>query len=699
MEPDDFTPPVRQSKSDDELADLVKNSQSDEAALLRAMEILGEQAKLREQDEQSFAAWAAKLEALGTKEAKLAVTNAKRALEGLPALEPEPVAEDLPVEPTQIAEEPLPAPVKAPILPETELVAATEPAAPETYADVEEIRPMSALAEIGITAAQVAPETEKLEHDLEQVGNADQNGEIIDVEVSINRGVAVSDFDAILSKQDFDFDESFEPKDFNSEQNLGSQDQQLGPKTAKPLTQFWAWLGLASGILPIGLGFTLAAFGLHGLQAFLALLFGVVASGVVVSIGAVAGKRSGLPTLTLSRATFGVYGNLIPGVALVVVKILAVSIFGLASLEILNGHLFSLQLNSPLLASSSSSHLVWALAVLGSLFLVALILSIFGELVTYRAQQIIGIVGLLAPLLVVSQFPLDVTILFTDQQESWWLTIAAGLLIFAGLGGLWSTASADFAKGIAASASGFKVYGFAQLGFTVLPLISGSVGILLADSAKPQAVDFIGSLSSSSWMSITVVSLACLAIMGLLLMANSSVVFALNGLAVKLNRNLSTWLVAIIALGLSLVLFANQVSAWKLVADYLPVAGVLLLSWTGTFIAEVLIRRIAYHEVSLQRAYGIYKSFNWVSLAGFFVSVIVGFGFVSSAGQGVTWVGYLSKLFANSSFWNEAQLGLAFAFLVSALVPVAFGIGRIKRQEAEVLAIENRRNDLDNVQF
>jgi lysylphosphatidylglycerol synthetase-like protein (DUF2156 family) len=289
--------------------------------------------------------------------------------------------------------------------------------------------------------------------------------------------------------------------------------------------------------------------------------------------------------------------------------------------------------------------------------------------------------------------------LFIDQQESWWLTIAAGLLIFAGLGGLWSTASADFAKGIAASASGFRVYGFAKLGFTVLPLISGSIGILLAETAKPSAVDFLASTSSSEWMSLTVVSLTCVSIIGLLLMANSSVVFALRGLAQRLNRNLTIWVVALVALGLSIVLFVNQVSAWKLVADYLPVAGVLLLAWTGTFIAEVLIRRIAYHEVSLQRAYGIYRSFNWVSLVGFLLSVVVGFGFVKSQGQGVTWVGYIINLFSNSSFWNQAQLGLGFAFLISALVPVVFGIGRIKRQEAEVLAIENRRNDLNNVQF
>ncbi|MEI6590727.1 MAG: hypothetical protein WCO24_01845, partial [Actinomycetes bacterium] len=186
---------------------------------------------------------------------------------------------------------------------------------------------------------------------------------------------------------------------------------------------------------------------------------------------------------------------------------------------------------------------------------------------------------------------------------------------------------------------------------------------------------------------------------GLLLMANSSVVFALSGLARRLNRNLTIWVVALVALGLSIVLFVNKVSAWTLVADYLPVVGVLLLAWTGTFIAEVLIRRIAYHEVSLQRAYGIYRSFNWVSLVGFLVSVVVGFGFVKSQGQGVTWVGYIINLFSDSSFWNQAQLGLGFAFLISALVPVVFGIGRIKRQEAEVLAIENRRNDLNNVQF
>jgi hypothetical protein len=106
---------------------------------------------------------------------------------------------------------------------------------------------------------------------------------------------------------------------------------------------------------------------------------------------------------------------------------------------------------------------------------------------------------------------------------------------------------------------------------------------------------------------------------------------------------------------------------------------------------------MAYHEVSLQHGYGIYRSINWLSVSGFIVAVMVGLGYVQSGHPWFSWTGYLIKVSGGAAFWNESQLGLGIAFLIGAITPVAFGIGRIKRQEAEMQAIENRRLDLNNV--
>jgi len=332
--PDDLTPPVRKSMSDDELADLVKNAQGDEAALLNAMQILGDQAKLREEDDKALASWISKTESLGTPEAKFAVENAKRISKGLEPLQPEPAAvqvpapieEPAPIQELAASEEPEPEAASAEIV-DQELpapVASIKPADP-----IQDIKPMSALVEIGI--APIAAKPEVLEHDLAP-GLNEKPEEVFDVEVNLSTGVAVSDFDAILENANQNDDLSFEPEDLAEpdDENLEPRavDQKTGANT-KPIAQFWTWLAISTGVFPLGLGLILRNFNVTGVHALTAVVAGVLASGVLVSIGAVAGKRSGLSTLIVSRATFGVFGNLVPGIPVVAVKLFSIFTVGL----------------------------------------------------------------------------------------------------------------------------------------------------------------------------------------------------------------------------------------------------------------------------------------------------------------------------------------------------------------------------------
>jgi hypothetical protein len=198
-------------------------------------------------------------------------------------------------------------------------------------------------------------------------------------------------------------------------------------------------------------------------------------------------------------------------------------------------------------------------------------------------------------------------------------------------------------------------------------------------------------------MQIAISSLLVISIIGWISPSVSSIASTAKAIGVGLGKTLSVSLVSIIVLVATLVAIANGANAWQLLKDYSPLVGVVLLAWAGLFVSEVLIRRIAYHEVSLQRSYGIYKAVNWVSVSGFLAAVCLGFGLVTSSG--LPWLGFLVRFMPIGSIWHEAQLGFALSFFIAALIPVLFGIGRIKRQEAEVLAIENRKNDLANVSF
>jgi hypothetical protein len=132
------------------------------------------------------------------------------------------------------------------------------------------------------------------------------------------------------------------------------------------------------------------------------------------------------------------------------------------------------------------------------------------------------------------------------------------------------------------------------------------------------------------------------------------------------------------------------------VSTALSVSGVVVFAWAGIFVADVALRKIAYHEVSLTRSYGFYRSVNVANLIGFVLSVALGFGFISSNAVGFTWLGYLANLVSAQAF-SQASFGVLVSLGFSALFPILFTRARIGVQEREVRAIEARRNDLTDL--
>ena len=80
-----------------------------------------------------------------------------------------------------------------------------------------------------------------------------------------------------------------------------------------PLQLFWVWFAANISILGLPLGATLVAFrGLAIWQAIIVAILGAAGSFAVVGIISIAGRRGRAPSLTLSRAIFGVRGNIGP---------------------------------------------------------------------------------------------------------------------------------------------------------------------------------------------------------------------------------------------------------------------------------------------------------------------------------------------------------------------------------------------------
>nr|MBP7818950.1 hypothetical protein [Rhodoluna sp.] len=182
-------------------------------------------------------------------------------------------------------------------------------------------------------------------------------------------------------------------------------------------------------------------------------------------------------------------------------------------------------------------------------------------------------------------------------------------------------------------------------------------------------------------------------------MALRSSSMSFESVQLKFKASLATPIIATVSIALAVVGLSRLGASgfWFNLHGYALFLAVPVAAWSGIFVSDVLIRRIAYHEVSLSRGYGFYKAINLTNTIGWLVAVTLGWGLLKSELIEFKWLGYLADLTANAEFWSQSNFGVVIAFAIGLLLPVAAGIPRIKRQEQEVLAIEARRNDLRDV--
>jgi len=90
--------------------------------------------------------------------------------------------------------------------------------------------------------------------------------------------------------------------------NVIAEDERKGT----PRDLFWPWTAASISVFGVTYGSFALDYGVSWWQVVLAAIVGVVGSGVLAGLIAIAGKRGSAPTLVLSRAAFGVTGNKLP---------------------------------------------------------------------------------------------------------------------------------------------------------------------------------------------------------------------------------------------------------------------------------------------------------------------------------------------------------------------------------------------------
>jgi len=445
---------------------------------------------------------------------------------------------------------------------------------------------------------------------------------------------------------------------------------------------FWPWAGANVSLLALSYGAFFLGFGISFWQATIAAVIGTVGSFALVGFSSLAGKRSNAPTMTLSRAAFGVKGNLLPGLLSYLVLVgwetVLVSLATLATGTVLE-RATSLDRNIAL--------------VIG--FLVAATLTIFGGVLGHsiimKLQRWITAITVLATV---------TYILLTIDEVNWNSVFAiesgstAGLVgatIFAitGIGLGWVNCAADYSRYLPRKVSSKSVFGWTVLGASIVPIVLVVYGSALSGSSKELsdaiAMDPIGALTQllPTWFLIPFALVAILGLVGGAILDLYSSGLTLISVGVKVKRPVAA------AIDGTIMLFGTVYIVWFADNFFYPFQGFLITLgvpvavWSSIFVADVLMRKKGYNEQDLFDPQGIYGSVNKGSIALMIFGSIIGWGFVTNTfAPWLEWQGYFFGLIGGKEGpWAYSNVGVIFALLFGFFGHLLLASRKIRAQE------------------
>ena len=436
-------------------------------------------------------------------------------------------------------------------------------------------------------------------------------------------------------------------------------------RSGKARSLFWPWAGANVSLLALSYGAFFLGFGVSFRQATWAAIVGTVLSFLVVGISSLAGKRSNAPTMILSRAAFGVKGNIVPG---------ALSYLIFVGWETVLVSLATLATGTVFMRVGHIDHNV--ALIIG--FLIAVSLTVFGGVLGFST-----IMRIQKWLTLITVFMTIIYIALTFSHVNWSAVNAIkdgsnqafiGALIFGitGIGLGWVNSAADYSRYLPRSISSKSVVGWTVIGASIVPIVLVIYGSSLAGSSKALsdsiAMDPIGALTSllPTWFLIPFALVAILGLVGgaILDLYSSGLTLVSIGLPVKRHIAASIDAVIMLAGTIYIVWFADNF--FFPFQGFLITLGVPVAVWSAIFVADVVMRRSAYSEVDLFDETGRYGAWNKKSIALMIIGTIVGWGFVTNTfASWLSWQGYfLGAIGGKQGTWAFANVGVIFALAI-----------------------------------
>ena len=453
--------------------------------------------------------------------------------------------------------------------------------------------------------------------------------------------------------------------------------------SSKGKTLFWPWMAANVSFLAISYGSFVLNFKISFWQIVLATIFGTIFSFLIVGISSLAGKKSNAPTMTLSRATFGINGNKLPGILtyllLVGWETVLVALATLACRTIFEriGNL------SPNIASVVGFTVAALLTITSAVIGYQIILKVQKWLTIFSLILTVGYVAL-----TFQQIDFSKIGSFPNGNLSGFIGVL--IFTFTGIGLGWVNCAADYSRYISKSVSNKSVISWTVFSASIVPIFMVIYGSLLAMSdsklSEQIAIDPIGALTSilPTWYLIPFAVVAVLGLVGGAILDLYSSGITMVSLGVPLKRYQAAFIDGLI------MTFGTIYFVWFADDFFLPFQGFLITlgvpiaAWSGIFVADILLRKKDYAEKDLFDAKGRYKSINWSSITILLVGTFIGYGFVTNTfATWLNWQGYfLNMVGGKSGTWAAANIGVINALALGFFGRFIFGRKEVKWQES-----------------
>ncbi|MCF2705716.1 cytosine permease [Arcanobacterium haemolyticum] len=452
-------------------------------------------------------------------------------------------------------------------------------------------------------------------------------------------------------------------------------------RKGKPSDLFWPWFAANISVLAVPWGAWILGFGLSFVQAVIIGVIGTILSFLLVGVIAIAGKRGGAPTLTLSRAPFGVVGNGLPGIVSYLLTV------GWEIVLVVNATLatntVAVRMGAP---DSELTKIVAFLVVVGIVVIAGILGFDFIMKIQTWLTVILGVITIGYIALTIKD--VDMSAVMSLASGNWEAFLGATIMLMTGLGLGWVNCAADYSRYLPREASSKGIVGWTTFASSAAPIILIFYGVLLAGSnpelAEGVNSDPIGTLASMLptgflllFIVVTVGGLVSGAVMDIY---SSGLTLLSLGIPIKRWHAVLLDGVLMILGTIWIVWFAGDfIGPFQ---AFLITLGVPIAAWAGIFIGDLAIRRKDYDEASLFDPSGRYGAVNWVNVIGMLVLTVIGWGLVTSSTDGFTWQGFLfGPLHLDIEVWGGTSIGVLVALVGGILVGLS-GRNRVRRQEA-----------------